>query len=298
MNLILIHLGEDNFPLYIFDTLYQIRRFYNGKLFIIVSNNIKKQYEEKLYSFNCSIIPSEDLENYNKNLEFKKTSFWNDGFWKFTLQRFIFLEALVHELSLTDIIHIENDVVIYENLELLESKLQTKYSNSIAINPCGPDHAAGAFIYSPNLENINNLNNMFLQYVSKGEENLKKELKYGHVSEMVLMNHFQKIVPEKIKYLPLLPEGRYSDNIETFDSIFDCASWGQYLGGTPGNIPNPGCMFQHHWVGQELLKNKYNVIWKIDSSNRRIPYILNQQTKKETKMNNLHIHCKRFYLKI
>ena len=308
MNLVLVHLGDDNFPLYIFDNLRQIRRFYDGNIFVVVPNNICRQHSAELYSFNCSIIATEDLEGYEKNVnletitsDMKKTEqpsfnyLLDKGYWKYTLQRFLFLEALTKELSLTDVIHVENDVTIYEDLNQLENKLYQCYPKSIAINPVDPNHAAGAFIYYHGVESIGFLNDLFLEWIQKGEKQNIKELDVDMITEMNFLNHFQKIIPERVKYLPLLPENHHFENTNIFNSVFDGASWGQYVGGLPEiHADQELRFFPKSWVGRELLQKKYTLVWKQDDLKRRIPYVLNMETQKETKINNLHVHCKRF----
>ena len=218
-----------------------------------------------------------------------------DGYWKYTLQRFIFLEAITKELSLTNVIHLENDVTIYEDLNALEDKLYKCYPDSIAINPVDPNHAAGAFNYDHNLERLSFLNDLFIEWLQKGEDQNRKELNIGMVTEMNFLNHFQKIHPDKIKYLPVLPENHHFENVDIFNSVFDGASWGQYVGGLPEIHGDQELrFFPTAWVGRELLQKKYDLIWKTDNLGRRIPHVLNMETKKETKINNLHVHCKKF----
>ncbi|MFW5794574.1 MAG: hypothetical protein ACOCV1_03715 [Bacillota bacterium] len=291
MNIVLAHIGDENFPLYIFDCISQIRRFFDGNIFVLISETIKENYKEKFYEYNCSLINLEEYSGYERIRDFSQSPMWEKGFWRFTCERLFYVEAFIEDTGLSNVIHIENDINLYENPDKLEKYLYSCYPNSIAINPVGPNHAAAAFVYIPNLHPFKEMNKKLVSHISKGDAYLKSMLNYDFVSEMVLLNYMEKQT-DLIQYLPLLGNGKYSNNIKVFDSVFDCASWGQYVGGTPDGTFKPGSMFDHHWVGRELLQNKYNLFWNKDEENRNIPFIKEQESNKIYKINNLHIHCK------
>jgi hypothetical protein len=81
----------------------------------------------------------------------------------------------------------------------------------------------------------------------------------------------------------------YSRNFNLFQSVFDAAALGQYLGGIdpfyhgpslPGFI-NESCLFN---------PSAMTYTWERDEEGRLVPYAT---FKNETyKINNLHIHCK------
>jgi hypothetical protein len=112
------------------------------------------------------------------------------------------------------------------------------------------------------------------------------------IHEMSLMRAYSKDYPEDLQHLPILPFGEFSKNYEVFNSIFDPASWGQYVGGTTDGIP--GAKPSDHYIGRLLQNNPdYTVIWKEDDQNRKIPYFDYQE--KQVRINNLHIHSKNLH---
>jgi hypothetical protein len=294
MNLVYIHLGNDTFPEYIFNNLKQARRFYDGNIFVVVPYKVKQENSLRLYNYGCSITIAEDLKDHPKNVLFEQSSFdylLTDGYWKYALQRFFYLEAVTEMFSLTNVVHVENDVIIYRNLFELEAPLEKLYPKAVAVNPVGPKDGAGAFIYSHSLEGLSRLNDLHIESVKRGVEALKEDLGLDFITDMGFFRWFHDVHPNIVQYLPLFPEGDFSENSTALDSIFDGASWGQYIGGTPSQ--GPGVMFEHHWVGQALRASKYQTTWKTDLKGRRIPYVVSKATGKEIRLGNLHIHCKR-----
>ena len=89
---------------------------------------------------------------------------------------------------------------------------------------------------------------------------------------------------KRLAYLKRL----FCNNIDQFNSIFDAAAYGSYLGGQdPRNGPCvPGhviatCLFDSSKIGYE---------WHIDDQGRKIPYATFDGTA--YRINNLHIHSK------
>ena len=85
---------------------------------------------------------------------------------------------------------------------------------------------------------------------------------------------------------------KYYNNIEAFQSIFDAAALGQYLGGIdPNNGPSsPGFINESCVFNPSLLSYE----WINDDRGRKIPYIIFSGEK--YRINNLHIHCKNLIL--
>ena len=96
-------------------------------------------------------------------------------------------------------------------------------------------------------------------------------------------DHSDRMIP-----LPTLPFGDWSLNFDLFNSIFDPASWGQFVGGTPSDPA--GAKPDDHYIGL-LLREKpdYTVTWKSGCCGL-VPYF--KYDEKEVKINNLHIHSK------
>ena len=114
-----------------------------------------------------------------------------------------------------------------------------------------------------------------------------------------VINNLPIIFPEYTKTFKLGSTSRhkvknskdYYHNVEHFDSIFDAAAIGQYLGGIdpmhknsePGFI-NETCIFN---------PSKCTFDWQLDEEGRKIPLI--GCNGRQYKLNNLHIHSKALY---
>jgi hypothetical protein len=109
------------------------------------------------------------------------------------------------------------------------------------------------------------------------------------VNEMSLMKFYGvEKGDEYISNLPILPFGDYSEHFSEFNSIFDPATWGQFVGGT--RVDGPGSKPQDHYIGV-LLKNNpsWIVEWK-EEDGLNVPYF--NMNDVLFKINNLHIHSK------
>ena len=155
-----------------------------------------------------------------------------NGFWVATSSRFFYIYALMSRDDLRDVIHIEHDVILYYNCDILKSRLnKTKiylpfdsYSRSIASIVYIPEHG---------------LLKLALDQYNYGED------------DMYNFANIRAAVPGLIDqfpiYRPLLshtPEqNRVCTNFEKFNFIFDAAAIGQYLGGVdppPRNLAVQG----------------------------------------------------------
>jgi len=281
-SLVLIHIG-DTLPTYIGDTIEQIRKFYNGKVILVKSE--KAEFENDSEKHDITIFKYESLLDHYRVKEFKKISSLQ-GFWGVTCERFIILESLMEKLELDKVFHIENDVTIYNDPNNLLPYVSTVCKDSVVVNPTGPEIATGAFVYVDNLKAISFVNEQFIELL-KNPQGILNRLTEKFISEMKLLNILQTEYPDKVKQFPILP---HTDDYTDF--IFDCATWGQLLGGTPNGVVGAD-QLQHHWIGKEMYpERKYEYLWETDDKGRRCPFIVDKHGNKY-KLNNLHVHCKR-----
>jgi len=292
MNLVLIHIGSD-IPPYMIDCVEQARKFYDGNLFAIMPQRSLEIHKDQFHAHNCSVFSVEELLGHDVCIEFfKKSSLLTGDFWTFTFQRLFLLQSLIDQYGLEDVVHIENDVLIYEDIQKLLISFRECYSDSVAITPVGPDHDSAALIYVHKVENLGKMNDALLRLMGEDRAKLVRLTKQDMISEMTLLRLLHGQDPGIVQYLPILPEGEFSTNVDKFDCIFDGASWGQYMGGTPNGSLGPGMGLPHHWIGREIVAKRHDVIWNLIGG-KRIPHVRDNLTGKMHKICNLHIHCKR-----
>jgi hypothetical protein len=295
MSFVLIHIGP-LFPDYINTCIKQIRLFNPTKPIYIVSN---QQFKNNILNSNIdSNIIFEPLENIQISQQhqiFNQTTrldrYTKGGFWKYTTERFFYLNYVIQKYHLEDIIHLENDNMVYFDLNELLPIFHKYYQIGATLdndNRCIP-----GIMYIKN--------EIFSQQIVDFiVDNINT---YGN--DMILIAQIRQktdfvqhlpIIDSNYSYPLISPEGHsgnyktdYYNHCDEFQSIFDGAAIGQYLGGVdPKNIAGDSRGF----INESCVVNysKVLIIWERDMQNRRIPYVLSNNTK--YRINNLHIHCK------
>ncbi len=213
-------------------------------------------------------------------------------FWTITTTRLMYIANFLREKNIHDAYHFENDVLLYLSLEEVNSIFTNTYKD-LAITFGGPDKIMTGFMFIKNPKALSHLTTFILNLLHQYKlRDIRRQYKMDMVNEMTLMRVYSKEYPERIISLPTIPFGDWSKGFDLFNSIFDPASWGQYVGGTPEGIP--GVKPEDHYIGQ-LLRERldYTVIWK-NGDCKKTPYF--RYDGKEVKINNLHIHSKNLHL--
>ena len=274
MNLILVSIGV--FQDYILTNIQQLLILGHTSIYVITESS----FFDKFDGYDVKLVDVASLvDSYQFNSVTKMDNGFRDGFWTSTSSRFFYIYALMKRDGIIDVIHIENDVLLYYNCDILQSRLdRTKiylpfdsYSRNIASIMYIPSHlifkkVLDRFIYSEN--------------------------------DMYNFSLIRKIMPETIDQFPIcypldsftLEQKYVCSNFDLFKMIFDAAAIGQYLGGVdPRNTPgdtrgfiNETCVikytdFVYKWItGNDGVRRPFIILKNGDS----IPIF------------NLHIHCK------
>jgi hypothetical protein len=216
-----------------------------------------------------------------------------NDFWTITTTRLIYIANFLKEKNLHDVLHFENDVLIYTDLNKIQQTCSMLYK-SLAITVGGPDKAMTGMMFIKSPKALSHFTFYILNLLKKFRvKDIKKQYGMDMVNEMTLLRIYMKEYPELLVTLPIMPFGEYSSHYDKFNSIFDPASWGQYVGGTLDGIP--GAKPDDHYIGLLLREcPEYDVVWRWDDEKRKIPYF--RFNKQEVKINNLHIHSKNLHL--
>jgi hypothetical protein len=172
--------------------------------------------------------------------------------------------------ELKNVIHLENDVLLYSNLNYnFQEKIYIIMDTN---NRCIP-----GIIYIPN---YNLLNKLIENYDFT-------------INDMFNLAKFYNNNREIVNTFPIIDNSItnciYNENFQEFNSIFDGAAIGQYLGGVdPRNIPGDTRGFIN--AECEIKYDKYTFLW-IKNKNNYIPYI--KINNRLILINNLHIHSKK-----
>lgn len=269
MKIVLVMLN--NLQNYIFDNIKHLKAFDNNDIVVITDSKFIDLFD----ATDVTLISIDSLIPSYVEFTSKINETFRNGFWEMTSYRFNALYEYMKHYNISNILHIENDVLIYKNMDTINfhntSKLLLTMDSS---NRCIP-----GIMFIPS-------NEILKKCLDKFNPNL---------NDMQNFSECYYNLSDYIDTLPIFLEEYKCDvtkmitkNYKYYNAIFDAAAIGQYLGGIdPRNIPgdtrgfvNETCIIDY---------SKYTFIWKNDNG-KKTPYII--VNCNEYPIVNLHIHCK------
>jgi len=269
----------DNFQEYILQNIRQLIRLGHPNIYVLTNRIFFERFCD--YKQHIQLINIDDLsESYQF---YQKTSLdktFRGGFWTLSSLRFFYIYEFMKIFNITNVIHLENDVLIYYNCDSIIDCFDKEYmylpfdtfSRNIA-----------SICYIPSTEVFKRILDRY---------NFDKDD----------MNNFSVIQRESgiIRNLPIFPtcninpEYKFiTSNYNVFKGfIFDAAAIGQMIGGVdPRNISGDSTGFINETC---IIKyNIFSVIWETIDNIKR-PYILIDNV--QVPIFNLHIHSKNLKL--
>ena len=269
----------NNFQEYILDNIRQLIRLNHKNIYILTNKVFFPRFKDFINKI--TLINIEELQedyNYYSNTTLDKNC--KNGFWALTSLRFFYIYQFMKKYNIKDVIHLENDVLIYHNCNDIIYNFDKKYlyvpfdtfTRNIASIVYIPSHEVLKII----LDNYNySKNDMENFYFIKNKTNLIKTLP--------IFPKFDNNNNDEIDFV--------SENYHNFNYIFDAAAMGQYIGGIdPLNDPNNTVGFVNETC---IIKyDKFTFIWKLIDNIKR-PFLVIDN--KEYNIFNLHIHHKDLY---
>lgn len=306
MNVVLVSIG--NFQDYILENIRNLIFLNHRNIFVITNEKFQNQFDEFKENPALNLVFVENLTDifhfYEKTTLDKE---FRDGFWTFTSLRFFYIFAMMKEFNLKNVIHIENDVLLYYNSdELLENIDDTKIYipfNSFNVN-------VASIVYIPNAELFGHLLQHYdMRYFDMRIFAYWKQM-FPHLIEAFpiikfeseggesnMVNHFSlKFIKPKPDIIPEPLKTLVSSNFSKFNKIFDGNAMGQYLGGIDNrNVENGESTVGFVNAECVVKYNEYTFIWKEmggseDGCNKK-PFLV-LKNGEEIPIFNLHIHCK------
>lgn len=247
---------------YIYDNIHHLQKIGNNVTVIC-----DEKFVDNFSQFNISVITVESLDTKYSQMVNTNNGFRN-GFWLLTSYRFTVLEKYMTQHNINNIIHIENDVVIYKNM----SNFKFHNKDKILLTMDSENRCIPGIMFIPSAQILS----LCLQQFVAGKNDMENwALCY-------------KLMPKYIDTLPIFTTGIFGNNYNYYNSIFDAAAIGQYLGGVDprnksGNTQgfvNETCVIKY---------NNYKFIWK-NINGVNTPHIIINNIP--ILINNLHIHCK------
>lgn len=164
-----------------------------------------------------------------------------DPLWKQSLFRFFYIKALMNGIFIDNVIHFDNDVLVYSPIELIINDINHLIDEKgldLAITMHKPEECVCGMMYINNASSLDIVCDYLLKLVKLGKHEL--EVRLGHMPhEMRLLGLIQnKLKPFIV--LPSLPKDvdKIWDEVEmTYHStgLYDPSSYGQFIGGTHAN---------------------------------------------------------------
>lgn len=279
INIVLVCI--DNFQEYIFINIRNLLHLKHEHIYVIINKKYKERFDEFKEKQQIHLIFVEDLKedfNFYDKTPLDKT--FRNGFWALTTLRLFYIHAFMKKYNVKNVLHLENDVLLYYNCDVLLSLFDDDkiylpfdryYRNIISI------------LYIPNY----NILEFLLQHYNIS------------LIDMSSMAHLKMKFPNLIVNLPIcVPLNHFNNeqkfvslNYHHFQFIFDGVALGQYLGGidprntdeqTTVGFVNETCCIHY---------DKFIFVWRQFENNYKRPF-LKINDNDEIPIFNLHIHSK------
>lgn len=309
INVAFVHLGS-SFPSYLKDALKQARLFNEGADIYLVCDEPgyrNSSDKEILQQNRIIVVYSHTLKPTNRHCKIKKIynphPNFREGYWGKTVERFYYLEELMEEYQLPDLFHFESDVLIYYDLSE-HIKIFRKHYKGWAAPLRSHDHCSPCFVYIHDVKKLAHYLDFLLQ------ESYTRSKEIG-LDMLVPIKYGNKLRKGYLEFLPLVPfeyakhyhfitekyekaanQEWYDNHAEDFNSIFDAANFGFFLGGVdprnrgPGFDHGPGTIFPNALFDM----TKFKIEWIRDHKQRLIPFA--EFMGKKYRINNLHVNSK------
>jgi len=279
MNIVLVSIG--NFQDYILSNIRQLLRLGHTSIYVIVNPEFIPYFNEFTEHVKCiSVTSLRDEFNYYGYQHTSDNMHFRNGFNMHTSSRFFYLYAFIKEYNIQDVLHLENDVLIYYDSDLLKEMVDSEH---IYVPIDCPSRAIASVVYIPRPELLGTILSGY-DYGKNDMENFS-----------MLVQRF----PETIQTFPIgsasmahTEEQRLvTQHWEKFQIVFDAAAIGQYLGGVdPRNIPGDTTGFVNETC--VIKYNQYEFSW-METEGIRRPYVIHEGVT--IPIFNLHIHSKTLY---
>lgn len=298
-HIIYVHLG-DAIPPYAYIAFEQARLFNEHAAIVLIANT--KALEQSSYDFahyRITTIACETLQESEWHTHFKSHSALDpttlDGFWRKTTERFFYLHEYIALHHIKGAVHMEYDTMLYADIAQMKYVF-SHYKGIAAVFDCDT-RCIPCFLYIADATALTHLVQFIAAHAHQQYNDMQLLALYHNNTTPDYIDLLPLIMPEYVIDHTLMNKRRqttktphlYWRHIELFDSIFDGAALGQYLGGIdPRNgFSKPG------FINETCLFNPSHITieWHLDEKNRKIPFAICHN--KAYRINNLHIHSKK-----
>lgn len=297
-SIVYVHIGHE-VPAYADVAITQARLFNSqARIILLSSTEGLQRFQHLKEQINLELCSYDNLPKTLLHQQYQNCCVEKSPFWRYTSERFLYLLDLMEAYSLENVFHLENDVMLYADLEPLLPHFQHYYPG-IGATFDNDARCIPGFVWIANCHAMQPLAKYFVKYALQRLFDMQIIGKYRQNNASQAVDTLPIIPPEYAAVYPLesthhhtttCPQA-YSNHFDSFHAIFDAAAIGQFLGGIdpihrnnqPGFI-NESCLFN-----PSFLQYK----WIQDERGRSVPHIVFQDHTYP--IINLHIHSKRLH---
>jgi len=286
MNIVLVCLN--NYQDYITVNIEQLIKLNHSNIYVITHPNLFSNFD--IFESKINLINADSLhESYEFENKTSLDKSFRGGFWYLTSLRFFYIYEFMKRYEIEDVIHLENDVLIYYNADELIDKVNKGF---LYIPFDSYDRNIASIMYIPNKD-------IYKVILDNYDFNKNDMENFSIIKQKTgLIQNFPIFIANNNSNAE---QQFVSTNSELFPFIFDAAAIGQYLGGidpknqsgdTKGFV-NETCIIKYNnyriWF-EELISASTCFL---NSDNNKIckkPFIEIEGNK--VPIFNLHIHSK------
>ena len=283
-------------PSYAIDTIYQLRLFYNGAVYFIISDyeslyidTLRNKYDVTIVKYDDTIHTefNECIKEYRTKFAYLEGLKGRENLFIYGFERFFVLYNLMIQQNLSNVFFLELDNLLYDDPLKWEQSFSQK---DMAFMFDNYERCASGicFIKTPNV--LQQFTQHCIKYIV--ETDITKQF----MTEMQSLETFWKAYPQLVQLLPThwpsprAPPETYENYQYYMNTVFDSAALGIYLGGVDPFHTNGIIMTGLRSIWSVIDYTPYQFEWKVDEKGRNIPYVVGEQGP--IKINNLHIHSK------
>lgn len=213
------------------------------------------------------------------------TEFGLGGFWRYSAERLFVLEEAMRRAGIERCLHIESDNLLYVDPGSYEAWLHDAYGADVATCPLTADEDTAAVLYVGSLGALTEFNRGLVELVEMEPARLL-EAHGGPMANEMRMLHLLRTDRDLARALPVTVGAAVAAGAPV---VFDPASYGQQVDGTPG-APGRPYAGEHHVIGRDLLAGRSRIFW---DAQQRHPMVESTTDGAVLPLANLHIHSKR-----
>lgn len=275
-------------PVYVLDTIQQVRFFFDGKI-VLITNECQK-YKQQLAKLNVDIIPyikvkDEEFLRTCKKSHIKRVNGLRgrEELFLRSFERFVLAKNWMIQENATDVLFLELDNLIYADPRLWESHLK---SSPISLMYDNFGRVSTGLCFLRDCKGVEKLVDNLIRYIKTNKGSCPSEM--GANAQLVeRYPHLCQILPTHCQIDNKFPQ--LSENFRNYNSMFDAAAIGIFLFGldpfhTRGKIKLGQ---RNKWSYIDYTKFKFK--WKTQN-HLRCPFA--EIDGVNIKINNLHIHSK------